>query len=392
MLLIAGATAVSGTNIDEFKFTDRTQKSSILTVTPQNSEITIVVLNTNDAAPTIYNLTINFSKVPNEVTLKDSPKKKVSFMPGVIAVDWSIESPSESITLNLTDSFDILSWDDSVAIVGIKVNNQTISQGMTLNISTGELVISGITDNDDLCQKAFGSDFCQEYIQKCKNVMGECVTNLKITVNGVLEDEIGADKDGGFSSKKIEVAEGLNEIKITATDPGRNTNTFSFKVRNRPTTINLIEGYLPWIILAILAIIIIVWLVLFIRSRRKKKLEKEREYEEKKERRIELREKIAKMEQKEAYVGLNENQQAKKKSREIEEANINEELSEDPRFQKELKERAKKAVKQAGEGIPSEEIRDQMVEEGYTQEDIEIIKKEFKKLKGEGPDDKTEKE
>ncbi|MCD6414310.1 MAG: hypothetical protein J7L23_01635 [Candidatus Diapherotrites archaeon] len=115
-----------------------------------------------------------------------------------------------------------------------------------------------------------------------------------------------------------------------------------------------------------------------------KKLREEREKEKKitfrrlKDRRAEIRSKLAKIKKAEVG-GLSKALLKKKKAYENELILLQEDLLKNDLYLKELSDKADEALEQAKKGIPSKEIMKQLVEEGYTKKEIEIIKRAFQR-------------
>ncbi|MCD4739932.1 hypothetical protein K8R43_01920 [archaeon] len=362
LLLLSGTLAGSAVNKEEIRFK----------VNPQGeltTELTQLMLYVESKDVDIINLTVNFSKVPTGITLNDNQTKTISWVIGGLwqetSVNWSIEDSSPT-KINASEAFELVSWDNNVALNDLKANDKPIVDGMILH--ENYVIISGMID-----PQGYSDEFCSALITRGRK---GCVNEIKINNY----KPITAEKDGTFTSEKIELSKGEKQISITATDMAGNTKTASFTITYEPTVTDILEGSLIWIVVGIMFIVTLMIIFMIIRLVRSIR-QKETKYEDIKKRRKELKERLAKMEQKAAYLGMNENQKAKKDALEIEYSTITEQLNKNQKFQKELDERAKKTVQQSKQGTPSEEIREQLVEEGYSPQEIEQIKEKFKKFK-----------
>ena len=97
-------------------------------------------------------------------------------------------------------------------------------------------------------------------------------------------------------------------------------------------------------------------------------------------RKVELRKKLLNLREK-AVAGLTAKQIAQRKAYTEELHEIEDKLLKEDDYLDELNVRVDKALEQAKKGIPSKEIMKQLVEEGYTKKEIEIIKRAFQRRK-----------
>ena len=118
----------------------------------------------------------------------------------------------------------------------------------------------------------------------------------------------------------------------------------------------------------------------------KKLREEEREEERKrlnwlKQRRLELRRKLSEITKKETHLGLTQKEQLQKRAYDEELVKIEDELLENKEFLRELEQRADLALLEAKKGAPSAEIKKGLIKEGYTEKEIQIIRKFFDQKK-----------
>lgn len=100
-----------------------------------------------------------------------------------------------------------------------------------------------------------------------------------------------------------------------------------------------------------------------------------------KKRKKKLSKEVVKLREKGEMIGLSPQEAIKKESYQEELVRIEDELLENPDFLQELDARADKALTQARVGVPSKQIIQDLVKEGYTEREIETIKKFFENKK-----------
>jgi hypothetical protein len=368
LLFVSMAMAGTAVNTEDLNL-------KVTSVTTTQIELTVVP-NTG----TIYNVTVNFTRIPEILTLKEIPLKRKAFIGslGPEQFAWKIQSSEKNIEnydfSNPLTFFD-LEWDKNVALRDVKVNGKPIYPSQTTESESRNIEIIGRTDSNDFCEEAF--NIWPDYKEKGRLKQDE---NCKprITLNEV--DKGLANDDGTFRLKNIELENGKNFFTLTVNDPGENTESINFTVSYNPPLLTSIQEaltenilLLALTILGVIVFLAIASLGLLARARRKKA----GAFEEMKKRRIELRKQLLELAKKEANVGLSKEEQTRKKTYEQERVKLEEKLLKNDKFLKELEERAEKAVQEARQGTPSKQIRRKLFEEGYSEKEIELIKKFF---------------
>ncbi|MCD6414317.1 MAG: hypothetical protein J7L23_01670 [Candidatus Diapherotrites archaeon] len=365
MLIISqSALGISATKIEGFELEG---------IFVTKNETTIMI--SNDVAP-VYGLSVEVIDLPKCANLTGSQVKNIKFLGKTkVSLSWNISSNG---SCNLTkDNFKIVSWDDSVLLQGLHVNGQLVKNNSFLKVNTPEIHIGGYTDSANFCkqmQNKNNASFWRD-INHC---------NTKARINNQLW--FYADDEGYFASNKIRLKEGNNTFTVEVMDPGQNTNSTSFVVEYKPTPgdwikIRATENW--YYILGLLVVLFILGKAISaIRAKHKRAVGKKKEFEDMKKRRAELRKKLSELVKKEPLVGLTHEETVMKKNYEQELLALQEELLERPEFQRELSRVAGKAVKWARSGVASKEIRQRLVEMGYTQKEIAIIQRVFKEKLG----------
>lgn len=336
----------------------------------------------NGKAP-VYALYVEVVNLPSCVSLKDNKTKFIDFLEQnkEEKIWWTINS-SDSCNLNLTkDNFKVVSWDNSVSLQGLMVNNLPVKNNSFLKTETPEVMIEGFTDS---------ATFCKEMQKETKNKSTfwfwtkkeHC--NTKVRIND--QPWFYADDEGYFVSNKLKLEEGNNTFTVTVKDPGLNTNSVTFTIEYAPPLSEVVKkkivDNIHYIIGALIVIFVIGWLISKSLARRREALKRKREFEDMKKRRIELRRKLNELIKKAPLVGLTQEEAIMKKNYEQELLALQEELLERPEFQRELEHIAEKTVQWAKEGVTSKEIKQRLVDMGYTQKEISIIQKKFKEKLG----------
>ncbi|MCD6414314.1 MAG: hypothetical protein J7L23_01655 [Candidatus Diapherotrites archaeon] len=342
-------------------------------------EVVLDIRLSPDASVPAYLVSINFSNPPKGVLLQDTYLKKaaVFLSPGDSSkLSWKVMAPA---TYNVNPSDFEVQWDDEV-----KLELDSIPR-RTTNI---ELNISGKTD----------PDVCEKYnITSIKGENDKCRT--KIVVNK--EEPIYADVDGRFS-KTVFLEPGENLVTVTAVDPGGNRVFENFKVEyTPPLSALIIKNLFPIIALLVLAIVLTVVVVFHNINRSKTEIKKELEKKEiekakerlkmLKERRKYITKRLSKLATKESAIGLSADEEAQKKAYKEELVGIQEELLSNEDFLEELAKKTNEVVELARRGVPSKEIRQKLISEGYTKKEIGIIRKLFDEKKKSIKKNKNEK-
>jgi type II secretory pathway pseudopilin PulG len=198
-----------------------------------------------------FNVSLGVAEIPSGL-------KVVSELPltveGVVRSSESIEASvvlaaSEAGSYDLSNSFKVVSWDDSVSL-----SVDPVDKG----VSARKLTVSGTTDAAALCAS-----------HKFKGVWSEQENcNVRITINN--EEPFYADEEGHFS-RDIELKEGVNDVRVLAMDPGGNTEENSFSVRFTPSITTLAEDNIVLVVSGILALVIVSGALFWVRSRSAKK-------------------------------------------------------------------------------------------------------------------------
>jgi hypothetical protein len=353
LMLLSGALAGSATTENAFNVMVRPKS-----LKEGSTELWVTIVNNETH---VFNLTVTFSKIPRGITLEDNQTKSMPFkIKGETnpPFKWKISRLERDIEDNFTDAFE-LSWDDLVALSDIKVDGAPIING-TMKVPSKEVNVSGMTD-----PQVYSGQFCQTIGLECRT---------RISISGTRE--FYAADDGSFSSMK-ELAKGDNTITIIATDVAGNTENKTFTVTYEQPPEEFFKENIVFIVAIIIAIMVLSILgsIVFLRYT------KENSYKSLKKKRVELGGEITRLKIKRANMGLSEEERLRLDKCERDYTDIDEKILRDSRRLKELNKRASRVREQTKADVPSEEIKKQLKEEGYTEREIGLIKKELQKRK-----------
>lgn len=338
----------------------------------------------------VYNVVLNFSKVPEGIKLKENNTKVIPYIPskGIKKIIWKAVVEKNK-TYNLTNAFEVVFWDNSVSLTASLVKDNTTTNE-TIATAEPEIVVYGKTDGEEFC----------EYMKKLPGEENnplwdrEDVCRVKIIINN--EKPFYANSSGFFLGKVKLTKPGINEINVTAVDVGGNTNTVILKVNYTgvQTQLELVDVGL--VVLAVVGLILIFavvgGLMFFFIKKPKKKKTKPSEVEKKpskivkkfkkepktlnelKERKIKLKKRLDKLSKKKT---LTDNEKLEKNRLEKELNEIVDKLLTNDEYLFELEERAFKALVDAHEGKPSKQIKKELIKEGYTEREISKIREFF---------------
>lgn len=346
-----------------------------------------------DGTKTIYDLRVNFT-APAGIELEETKQKKLPYMISEGKVRWRIKTnltESELEKIVKTTNFKI-GWDNDIPLRINRVNNEQAEE--YIKISEKEVKIEGVTETQGFYATELTElknrypDKEEDYLRTVSDYFDEKkATRVKIVI-GDKEEEVYAAPDGSFEAEltlsKDQMRKNLTAI-ITATDPGGNQNKKELTLYYDAPLDTIVFEYiwvLAGIVVFIILLIIIAIAAYIIYGKRRQQVAKKKSYEETLERRRELQEKLEELEKKKFTHGqLGESDKKKKKTYEKELEHIQEDLLKNKRHLKRIYKRTHKVIEQSKEGIPSSIIKKQLEDEGYTQKEIEVIKRLFKKKK-----------
>ncbi len=176
-------------------------------------------------------------------TLETQSKEETKSIPSLklmhnVIIEWQLKA-TEAGTYDLSNAFEVVSWDDSVSL---QVDAYPENSNQKI------ITISGWTDTATLCEKHNYSGFWGEQ-ENCQ---------VKLTANG---KEYWAERSGVYSFT-YELEKGENRIDLHAMDPGGNTNEQVLMITYTPSIMNTMQEYIVWIlgiviVLGIIAAILI---------------------------------------------------------------------------------------------------------------------------------------
>jgi hypothetical protein len=253
-----------------------------------------------------------------------------------------------------------------------------------------------------------GSALCDIMLEKAETEaekeFWQATTTCQTLVKIIAPDTFAqgyADRNGTFSlpypNNTFQLKPGKNLIKITVKDPSGNTKEALVEVTRRTpdelTIPDLLEEDPEVVFVCVVIFIIIVGAgtIIYVKTKTKKQLketfqkkekqEQQSRYQYLKERKKILKETIARLEKKAVNIGLTKEEETDKRTYENELVRIEDELLNNDEFLRELARRSSKAYQDAKNGTPSSKIRKDLIREGYSERDIKLIHKLFKKLK-----------
>ncbi|MCD6414569.1 MAG: hypothetical protein J7L23_02985 [Candidatus Diapherotrites archaeon] len=346
----------------------------------------------------VYDIEVTFKGVPG-LKLNDTRTKIIGYLGKTtppIELDWFV-NVTQNKTYYLKDAFET-TWDNKVSLELFKPSNSS----MNTSKRAINLILSGRTDDRSFCDKMVEESTSQDEANFWSNYRN---CNVWIHLEGPLIDYEGSKKptinytslanDSGYFDINVTtiLVSGRNDFTLTVTDPSGNTKSKVFTVYYTPSPLEGTSGLIV-IAIGVMLFIIIIAVIAYLYSKkraagevektmREKELEKEREHlEELKQRKIELKTGLSKLSTKKINVGLTAEEESRMRAYENELVRLEDELLGNAKYLEELRERAKTAVEQAKSGVSSSEIRKQLSKEGYTESEMDLIKKYFNELKG----------
>lgn len=347
-----------------------------------------------------YNVTLKFVNVPDGINLREDPVKIIPCIPpaGTEKVVWKA-IVDENKSYNLTNAIEVVSWDNSVSLSAFLIkNNETTNETIVTNES--EVLVYGKTDGEEFCEQM------KRLPGQENNSLWERedVCRVKIIING--GEPFYANSSGLFAGKAKLTKHGINEINVTAIDAGGNTNTVILKANYTGAGIALTQSEdILLVILALFGLVIaaavIGGLVFFFIKKKPRKVEEKKEkvefaetekkevkpskpvkelkrkpktLKELKERKAEIKKRMDELEKKDVLT-TSEKEEKVRLQNELDE--IVDKLLANDEYLFELEERAFKALVDAREGKPSKQIKEELVNEGYTPREISKIREFF---------------
>lgn len=312
---------------------------------------------------------------------------------------WSVNVTKNGI-YDLSKSFEV-TWDDSVSL-------EVFEPKKFINTSKGSISLRfvGKTDSASFCERMI---LQRPYDKKWKDFWSDidnCLTKIYVEgplvkIDGKLRPTVravsSADPFGTFNFT-VNVSLLLpknNTFTLTVIDPSGNTKSEEFTVYYNAPPPTLLDD--PNVRLAIgigaILFVIVVGLIAYWLSKKraeaevektlkmKEEEERKKHLEELKNRKIYLKEKLKELNTKKVNVGLTADEISQERAYENELVRIIDELLSNEDYLEELKERARKILEEVRSGRPSGEIRKELVREGYTEDEMNLIKKYFEEIK-----------
>lgn len=350
----------------------------------------------NESPRSIYNVVITLDKTKlGELVeiIDENPKRVVRIATSSVKtldVRWRISTNLTHEEINdIIGPNDIrVIWDNTTEINSIVVDTKELTEGDEIKTETGTIKIRVNTEANSFYE---GLTDAEKVESGLKNGMTK-VTVERVDSNGnEIEqlNEITRASPEGIYEEDIQLTEkdfGKHYIRVTVEDlEGKTGNKASetFVVDYQQTFLNTMDRY-SWIfvllIIALIALAVPLSGVILMHRRGKKKEEKEKSYEKMVQKKKELKKDIERLKAKE-FAGLTDSEQKRREVHELQLAEIEEHLLNDERHLKNLRERARRAVEQAKKGVPSKDIRSQLIKEEYSEKEIEKIKEFFAQIK-----------